>query len=142
MKFVISGKEYPVERIGKFELADLIVMHKRTGITADEAERLILRLDKVNPDQFLRDDEGLLGLALLVWLGRRRAGETDLTLEQACAFPLDELAIISEPGDDPKPASTARPTKATPKASGRGGANRGRSGSPQRKTSKSPSADG
>jgi hypothetical protein len=51
-------------------------------------------------------DEAVLLFGVSVWLTRRKAGETNLTLEEACAVPLDTIKQIPEPGDH-KPAKKA-----------------------------------
>lgn len=104
MKIEIAGTEYPVDALGRLSLFDLLELKKQTGMNIDQMQAA-LTAGAENPDDqassLLGSAEGLTALGALIWLTRRKAGES-LTFEQACDFPLDEMSFIDEPGDEPE----------------------------------------
>ncbi len=93
MKIKIGETQYDAAEIGRLSLYDLIELKKQTGLDVD---------DITGPLEAMKDDEslistgsGVIALAALVWLARRKAGET-LTLEEATDFPLEDLEFIDD----------------------------------------------
>lgn len=105
MKLKIQGTEYSVDGLSRIGLFDILELKRQTGMTVDELQdRLTVVVSDADGDAdqtaagLLGDESGILALAALIWLTRRKAGES-LTLEQACDFPLEELEIVAEDGD-------------------------------------------
>lgn len=98
MKIKIGEHTYDVTEMGKMSLYDLIALKQQTGLDVDD---ITGPLEQAKEDEsMLSTGAGVIALAGLIWLTRRKAGET-LTLEQATDFPLDELEFID---DDDEPA--------------------------------------
>lgn len=97
MKIIISGKTYDGSRTAT--LADLIALERTVGVSRAEFADLDRAMRDATPEERMNLDGALLYVGIVVWITRRRNGETSLTLEQACDFPIDELEFVSEPGD-------------------------------------------
>lgn len=119
MKISISGREYEADSLGKATLLDTLEMKKQTGMSLGDLETKLKELSELGPsvpdnatpeeveaaDQLAASaifdsPEHLIALGAFVWLVRRRNGER-VSFEEACDFPLDELAFIEEEGDEP-----------------------------------------
>lgn len=93
MKIKIGDAEYDAAEIGRLSLYDLIELKKQTGLEVDD---ITGPLEDMKDDQSLiSTGSGVIALAGLIWLTRRKAGET-LTLEEATDFPLEELEFIDD----------------------------------------------
>jgi len=93
MKIKIGDAEYDAAEIGRLSLYDLIELKKQTGLEVDD---ITGPLEDMKDDQsLLATGSGVIALAGLIWLTRRKAGET-LTLEEATDFPLEELEFIDD----------------------------------------------
>lgn len=99
MKLIIGTTEYPLSNINEASLDDLMQLRKQTGLGVKGLRNQLQSMGDLDEDDLLDDPDSLLAVAALVWLARRKAGES-LTLEQACAFPLSELRFASEPDDE------------------------------------------
>ena len=94
MKIKIGDAEYDAAEIGRLSLYDLIELKKQTGLEVDD---ITGPLEDMKDDQsLLATGSGVIALAGLIWLTRRKAGERELTFEQACDFPLDELEFVDD----------------------------------------------
>lgn len=103
MLLEIEGKRYPMVSAGEATLADLIAIKRQTGIGVGELQELAAAFEGLEGDEAEKaaeshPDEALLLFGVAVWLSRRAAGES-LTLDEACAVPLDKIRQIAEPGD-------------------------------------------
>lgn len=115
MKVILGGTEYDLESVGRLTLWDGMELKKQTGITLNEfMERASKFTGEESPTEY--DDETLLMVGIMVWMARRRAGE-NLTLEQACDFPINELEIRPDEPPDPQPAIPPDGGQATEPAS-------------------------
>ena len=108
MKLSIAGTEYKLDGVRKLTTFDLLEMKRQTGMDVDRLEAALTtaqqQAEAGNENWLVSNEEGLLALATVLWVTRRKAGERDLTLEQACDFPLEDLQFISEPEDEsPEP---------------------------------------
>lgn len=93
MKIKIGDAEYDAAEIGRLSLYDLIELKKQTGLEVDD---ITGPLEDMKDDQSLiSTGSGVIALAGLIWLTRRKAGET-LTLEEATDFPLEDLEFIDD----------------------------------------------
>jgi len=105
VKIIISGHEYSMATISKLTLWDTIELEKQTGLTVDDFSKRMEVMAAAQEDPTIPADMFVIGI--LVWLTRRKAGE-NLTLEQACDFPLDDMQVIEDetdqPAADPQPA--------------------------------------
>lgn len=122
MLLIIQGREYPAAAIEDLSITDLMAVKRQTGMDMAGMQELLTRLAERAPQidsGGALDDDDLIGLALTVWIARRRAGEKSLTMEEAADFPLRELEFRPEPGDaigeDPAPNRGARRARATKK---------------------------
>lgn len=101
MKLVIQGTEYPLGNINEATLDDLMALRKQTGLGVKGLRQRLDAMSSIEDSEDVLDDpESLLAIGALVWLARRKAGES-LSLEQACDFPLAELEFID---DEPQQA--------------------------------------
>ncbi len=93
MKIKIGDAEYDAAEIGRLSLYDLIELKKQTGLEVDD---ITGPLEDMKDDQSLiSTGSGVIALAGLIWLTRRKAGE-NLTLEEATDFPLEDLEFIDD----------------------------------------------
>ena len=93
MKISIQGTLYDVAEVGRLSLLDLMELKKQTGLDVDGMTGPLAE----GGESIIATNEGVMALGALIWLTRRKAGERDLTFEQACDFPLDELEYVDEP---------------------------------------------
>lgn len=103
MLLEIEGKRYPMVSADEATLADLIAVKRQTGISVSELQEIadiFEGLDGKAAEKAAEDhpDEALVMFGVAVWLSRRAAGES-LTLDEACAVPMDKIRQIAEPGD-------------------------------------------
>lgn len=92
MKIKIQGVEYDVAEVGRLSLLDLLELKKQTGLNVEDMTTPLAE----GGDSIIATSEGVMALGALIWLTRRKAGERELTFEQACDFPLDELEFVDE----------------------------------------------
>lgn len=116
MLLEINGKRYPMVTADEATLADMIAVKRQTGVSVKELQDMVQLfdgLDEAEQEKVLDEnpDEGMLVFGIAVWLSRRAAGETDLTLEEACAVPLDQIRQIAEPGDHTAKKSSKKAAK-------------------------------
>jgi hypothetical protein len=101
MRFQIGDRTYNVDAINKASLTDILNLKKFTGLTLAEVQEGHARLQSfTNPEDALSDTSALMALGAAIWLARWKGGDK-LTFEEACDFPLDELVILPDPGDQP-----------------------------------------
>jgi len=101
MKMKIEGIEYPVASLGKLSLFDLLELKKQTGMDVEQMQDALSHVDQGGGGVgLLSSGDGLIALGALIWLTRRKSGDTDLTFEAACDFPLDQLEFVEEEGDE------------------------------------------
>lgn len=91
MKIKIQGTEYDVAEVGRLSLLDLMELKKQTGMDVED-----MTTPLAEGENIIATNEGVMALGALIWLTRRKAGERELTFEQACDFPLDELEFVDE----------------------------------------------
>lgn len=142
MKFIIEGREYAFDGIARISLWDLLELPKQTraagfsggkGIDQAELQRRGQRMAAVAADIEKRreagepaedqlDEEGIETVCAMIWLARRKAGERDLTVRDAVDFPLDQMDMIVEEGDDrpdpPRATPGGEPAAAAPQGPG------------------------
>lgn len=103
---IVSGQSYSLEdTIAKSTLGDLTALKMSTGIGIKTIKDSIIRMAASgSPDDFLDDEIILRSIGALVWLAKRRAGET-LTIEQATDVPMGEVqfrfTVADEADEDP-----------------------------------------
>lgn len=119
MKISISGRQYEADSLGKATLLDTLEMKKQTGMSLGDLETKLSELsnlgtpapENATPEEtaaaeqssaaaIFDSPEHLIALGAFVWLVRRRNGER-VSFEEACDFPLDELAFIEDEADEP-----------------------------------------
>jgi hypothetical protein len=101
MRFQIGEKTYDVDAINKASLTDILNLKKFTGLTLAKVQEGHARLQAyTNPEDALSDMDSLMALGAAIWLARWKAGDK-LSFEEACDFPLDDLVILTDPGDAP-----------------------------------------
>lgn len=93
MKISIQGTLYDVAEVGRLSLLDLMELKKQTGMNVEDMTE---PLANAEGDSLISTNEGVMALGALIWLTRRKAGERELTFEQACDFPLDELDFLDD----------------------------------------------
>ncbi len=99
MHVVVSGTEYHFDALNKASLLDLIELKKQTGLTMESLGAIVSRLDEAKDDDgfdFTSDEGGLVALAVMIWLARRRAGERSLKFEDSADVPLDEIQFVAD----------------------------------------------
>jgi hypothetical protein len=110
----IGTRTFPAVSVDSATLADLLAIRSQTGFSKKDLREMAERTEKLTEEEVEDSDEALTMIGILVWLSRRHAGE-DLTLEEACAFPLAELEFILEK-DDPVPAGAGGGEDVPPRA--------------------------
>ncbi len=103
MKVRIQGTEYDVAEVGRLSLLDFMELKKQSGMNVEDVTEPLA----TGGESILSTNEGVMALAGLIWLTRRKAGERDLSFEQACDFPLDELEFLDD--DEPTEVETVDP---------------------------------
>jgi hypothetical protein len=103
MLLEIEGKRYPMISADEATLADLIAIKRQTGIGVGELQEIAALFEGLEGEAAEKaaeehPDEALVMFGVAVWLSRRAAGES-LTLDEACAVPMDKIRQIAEPGD-------------------------------------------
>lgn len=114
MLIKIEGRSYPAVSVDSATLADLLAIKAQTGYSKKDLREMAERTEGLSEEEIEDSDEALVMIGILVWLSRRHAGE-DLTLEEACAFPLGELEFVLEK-DDPVPAGAGGGEDVPPRA--------------------------
>lgn len=114
MKFKISGNDTVydaqagVEKATLHQLYELKVKH---GIGVKTLARMVQNMSKFeDPTDVLDDKDGFRALMIVIWLARRHAGESTLSLEQATDFPISDLEMVEEE----VPEAEADPKATTP----------------------------
>lgn len=112
MLLEINGKRYPMVTAGEATLADLLAIKRQTGVGIKELQDVVAKFEGLSEKESAKvaeenPDDALLTFGVAVWLSRRGAGEIDITLEEACAVPLDQIRQIAEPGDNVEAAKPA-----------------------------------
>lgn len=120
MKIIISGREYAAVPLNKASLSQLLALKKSSGLGLDVLKEAATRYEDILRDEsipqdekgvaLLSDEQGLLSLAAMVFLSRWAAGDR-LSFEEAADFPLDELSMEQEPGDEMPPAEDPLPAR-------------------------------
>lgn len=109
MRITIGEKTYSVTPANQANLAVLLALKRASGLTLKDVQAGMERLQAIGGDEDLTpqqkgmeaiSDEGaLLALGAMIYMARYKAGES-LSFEQACDFPLSDLSIDKEPGDE------------------------------------------
>ena len=68
-------------------MSDLLRLQKDTGLTRKDLRLMRERVAALPQDEIEESEDALILTAVTVWLARRKAGE-QLTMEEACDFPL------------------------------------------------------
>lgn len=126
MLFIIQDREYAADSIQDASITDMLLIKRQTGFSMDAVQAALEDLAEKPITEL--DEAGLVALAVMIWIARRKAGERDISIEQAADFPLRDLEIRHEPGDAaameaevPNPAArrrAARKTTAKPRSNG------------------------
>ena len=106
MKFMIGDKEYDAEAgVSKVSLATLYELKLRHGIGMKAIVAMTKKIGEfTDPMDVLEDKEAFQAFRVVIWLARKHAGESGLSLDQATNFPLDQLRMINdEEVDAPDP---------------------------------------
>jgi len=111
MQIRIEGRPYDVAEIGRLSLLDLLELKKQTGMDVDKLQEVFADAQPSqdgepveDPKNILNTQDGLIAFGALIWLSRRKAGERELTFEQACDFPLDALEFVEDEDQDADPS--------------------------------------
>lgn len=118
MKFMIRGNdtvydaEAGVEKATLHQLYELKVKH---GIGVKTLAKMVQGMSKFDdPTDVLDDKDGFRALMIVIWLARRHAGESSLSLEEATSFPISDLEMVDETPEveadaDPKEQTDSAP---------------------------------
>ena len=100
MKLVLAGVEYSVnESLQKATLADLYELKVTTGIGMKTLRTSLVSMSTLtDPEDFLEDEAILLALNALIWLCRRRAGES-VSLSAANDVALEDIKFLTDAAD-------------------------------------------
>lgn len=113
--FVIHGTRYPIADIGSATLFDLIDLKKQTGLGVRDLERNLADFATIGEEgatfatfeDALGSEAHLLAFAALLWLTRRKAGETGMTVREAADIPLEEIDFEDDDADEAPQAPEA-----------------------------------
>lgn len=106
MKIKIGDSEYSMTALDDFGMLDLLELKKQADLTIEQLRERLDRLGEMSGDDstaILSDTDLIVALGAVIWLMRRKAGET-LTFDEAINFPLRELTFVAEDGDDEEAA--------------------------------------
>jgi len=92
---VLAGQKYDIsESLNKATLDDLTQLKVKTGVGMKTLRLSLIAMGKLDdPEDFLDREDILLALSALVWLCRRRAGESKLTLTEAASVPVEDISF-------------------------------------------------
>lgn len=115
MRFQIADSPiYHFDAVEKLSLKDFLLLERQTEtlgqrISAGDLEKMQGEFAKLKTDEERKaHPDGLMLLAIAVWASRRVSGD-DISFDEAISFPIKDLKILPDPGDN-KPKSD--PTKA------------------------------
>lgn len=110
MRWLINGKVYRPESLQDISITDLRAIRQQTGRSMKE---ITAALESTAPasggsadlDVTDMDDDQLCALSVLFWHARKTAGDRGadggpIGIEEAAAFPLAQLVVEMEPGDE------------------------------------------
>ena len=119
MQFIINGTTYEAASIERITGRLALDLPKQAGLGVQTLARRLEELGRLGygpdgsvvvlpagsePDvdgQAVMDSEPhLRALLAFIWLSRRLGGESALTFEEACDFPLTTLEIVADEDDD------------------------------------------
>lgn len=138
MRIKIGDKTYTAAALDRISLRNLIRLEAETielgrPMRWSELRALADRLSDLPADEIELDDDFPWFLGMLIWAARLEDGE-QITFSDAVDFPMGDLDIVPDPGDE---VSEPRPPKARPADSGRAVARR-----PADRKAKAPKASG
>lgn len=124
MRIKIGETIYSAAALDRISLRNLIKLEGETvelgkPMRWSDLRALVDRVSDLPPDELEGDDDFPWFLGMIVWAARLEAGE-EITFSQAVDFPMGDLDVLADPGDE---VSEPRPRKARP-ASGRAAARR------------------
>ena len=140
MHYKIGDATYTPAALDRISLRNLIRLEAETvklgrPMRWGELRALADRVSALPDEEVESSDDFPWFLGMLIWAARLEAGET-VTFEQAVDFPMGDLEIIPDPGDEVAPA---RPHKARPD-SGRAAVRRPADHKAKKKASARPSS--
>lgn len=125
MRFIIDGRESSLDDLADLTQQDLMDMVKQAGMgvqtwvrriaqiprlaLADDGQTVIVlsetdakaNPDRVDPDLMTESAPHLQAFLIMVWLGRRRAGEPKLRYEESTALPWRSMQMLPDPEPAP-----------------------------------------
>lgn len=108
ISWVISGTRYEPQNVSGIGLIELKEIKRQTGLTPRRLEECYRDLVELGDEgaafsdlaDMLGSDDHLDMFTVMIWLARRRAGES-LTIREAADFPMDEF-LIEGADDEPE----------------------------------------
>lgn len=100
MKIVISGVEYGLEdSIHKASLGDLLQLKTKLNVSAKSISATFKKFNGAHVMDLLDDADVLRDLQGVIFLSRRKAGET-LTVDEAGQVSFTDVTFVSEDDDE------------------------------------------
>ena len=142
MHFKIGGVTYTPAALDRITLRNLIRLEAETvelgrPMRWGELRALADRVSSLPDDEVDSDDDFPWFLGMLIWAARLEAGEA-VSFTEAVDFPLGDLEVLPDPGDE---VTEPDPRRARP-GSGRADARRPADRKPKKKASARPSSAG
>jgi hypothetical protein len=109
MRLIIDGREY--DGSAQPFIGDLRLLKKACGFGYGTVIERMQKLDENNWLKMVDDDLFIEALIAWMWMSRLRAGERELTFEQAGMVALDQFQMVDDTPDAPEVA--ADPTQAS-----------------------------
>jgi hypothetical protein len=101
MRFIVNGAEYEAASLERITGRDALALAKQVGIGVQTLARALMKFGEAKrPEDLLDDPDMLTALLALVWLSRRVAGESSLTFDESCDFPILSLVIEGDADDE------------------------------------------
>jgi len=122
MKYVISGREYPVINRHTAHVLHLMELKQQTRPFTDDGQGFGMKALQLIDEKAVEQDADaqIMAFAVMLFLTRRAAGDK-VSFEEAASVGMADVEVIREPGDEPEPepqGPTAPGGLETPEAPG------------------------
>jgi hypothetical protein len=118
---IADGPIYRFDAVERLTLKDyLLLEHQSEGlgrrITSNELETWQNEFAKLKTDEERKAyPNGAWLLAITLWAARRTGGD-DISFDEAISFPMKDLRILPDPGDNAPPADPTRARRGSARA--------------------------
>jgi hypothetical protein len=118
---IADGPIYRFDAVERLTLKDYLLLERQSGelgrtITANELETWQAEFSQLTTDAERKAyPDGAWLLAVTLWAARRTGGE-DISFDDAISFPMKDLKLLPDPGDNKPPADPTRARRGSARA--------------------------